>query len=113
MTTSADFPLVHNADNDDAGATPLERHHAAFVVGMAHRASLVLQLRTLDTGAAKDVSGVLRITRGDNSDEDEEQEGDVDVGGEELRMEEKEVLYYIGGDGSAKAFERGSGVGNG
>ncbi|KAK0661315.1 hypothetical protein DIS24_g2691 [Lasiodiplodia hormozganensis] len=125
VSVSADTPLVAaavdavtaqqdgNIGGQHANSTPLEAAQAAFVVGLTHVADWVLSLRLLDTGFAADVSGVLRITRGDNSDEDEEQEGDVDAGGEELRMEEKEVLYYIGGDGSAKAFERGSGVGNG
>lgn len=125
VSVSADTPLVAaavdavtaqqdgNIGGQHVNSTPLEAAQAAFVVGLAHVADWVLSLRLLDTGFAADVSGVLRITRGDNSDKEEEEEGDVDVGSEELKMEEKEVLYYIGGDGSAKAFERGSGVGNG
>ena len=55
---------------------------------------MVISLRLLDTGTAKDVSGVLRITRG---------------GAREAQrsLEEKEYLYYVGGDGGVRVFERG------
>ncbi|OKL63262.1 hypothetical protein UA08_01934 [Talaromyces atroroseus] len=98
VTTSADFPLVHNANeasHDNGPPTPLERHHAAFVVGLAHRASMVLQLRMLDTGAAKDVSGVMRMSKGGGG-------FDADDG-----AVEKEVLYFVQRDGGVKVFGRG------
>lgn len=60
------------------------------------------------------MSGVLRITRGDNGgEEDESEDGAVDGvdTSEEKRKEEKEVLYYVGGDGNVRVFERGSGGG--
>lgn len=50
-------------------------------------------MRLLDTGTAKDVSGVVRITRGG--------------GGLERAIEEHEYLYHVGGDGGVKVFERG------
>lgn len=87
IIASADAPLIHNR------ATPLEINHAAFVMGIAHQAKAVLGIRGLDTGSARDVSGVLRITRG------------AGEGGEEI--EEKEVLFFVGGDGGVKVFERG------
>lgn len=103
MTTAADSPLIHKAhisNQNDLGeqvsATPLEKNHASLSIGMAHRASLVLQLRTLDTGAAKDVSGVLRLSRGGSY---EQHEGDEVV--------EREVLYYIQRDGGVRVFGRG------
>ena len=87
VTASADYPLVQ------ARNTPLEVDHAAFVMGLMHQAGIVMGLRGLDTGAARDVSGVLRITRGgDDTDE----------------VEEKEVLYYVSGDGGVRVFERGA-----
>lgn len=67
------------------------------MVGLAHQARVVISLSGLETGAARDVSGVLRVGRGGA----EEQEGD-DV------VEEKEMLYFVGGDGGVKVFERGA-----
>lgn len=75
------------------------------MVGLAHQADLLIQLRQLDTGAAEDISGVLRVTRGPGMEEDEEEEGNW-VGWREM-----EVLYYVRGDGSVKVWERGEGVG--
>lgn len=76
-------------------ATPVEAEHAAFAIGLAHRARSVMQLRTLETGAARDVSGVLRISRG----------GGWSVA--EDSLEERELLYYIQRDGGVKVFGRG------
>lgn len=42
---------------------------------------------------ARDVSGVLRIGRG--------------AGDEGVEVEEKEVLYFVGGDGGVRVFEKG------
>ncbi|EED13835.1 conserved hypothetical protein [Talaromyces stipitatus ATCC 10500] len=104
ITTSADSPLIHNANTytPDAGniVTPLEKNHSAFVVGLAHRASMVLQLRTLDTGAAKDVSGVLRMSRGGGYETQRAEEDEDDV-------TEKEVLYFVQRDGGVRVFGRG------
>ena len=93
MTVSADYPLV------SAGHTPLEKDHAALVLNMSHEADFVMSLRLLDTGTARDVSGVLRITVGDS----------IEKAGEDIRrrIEEKELLYFVGGDGGVKVFERG------
>lgn len=85
---SADDPLIASQ------ATTLEKDHASFVLSLAHEAETILSLRLLDTGIAKDVSGVVRITRG----------GD---GGGERQIEEKEYLYHVGGDGGVRVFERG------
>lgn len=87
MTLATDEPLVAGQ------ATTLEKEHSALVLSAAHEAEMVLSLRLLDTGTAKDVSGVVRITRG---------------GAEPSRIvEEKEYLYYVGGDGGVRVFERG------
>lgn len=98
ITASADSPLVHNAytAGEEGIATPLETQHSAFVIGLAHQARLVMQLRTLDTGAAKDVSGVLRINKGGGFDE-------VADGA----VEDKEVLYFVQRDGGVRVFGRG------
>ena len=87
MTASADEALVVRQE------TRLEREHAAFVLGLAHQADVVMGVRSLDSGAAGDVSGVLRITSGG---------GDADG-----VVEERELLYHVSGDGAARVFERG------
>ncbi|KAJ5800936.1 uncharacterized protein N7518_003004 [Penicillium psychrosexuale] len=97
LTLATDAPLIHNASTSgETMATPLETEHAALVIGLAHRAQSVMQLRTLDTGAAKDVSGVLRISRG----------GGVSMS-EKESLEEKEALYFIQRDGGVRVFGRG------
>jgi elongator complex protein 6 len=95
LTLSADTPLV------TAQQTPLEINSAAFLLSMAHQADLTIGIRTLDTGAARDVSGVLRISIGDNDEDDEEAKEEL------LGKEERELLYYVGQDGGVKVFERG------
>jgi elongator complex protein 6 len=67
----------------------LEVQHAAFVTMLAHAAELVVGCRMLDTGVAKDVSGVMRITRGKSG-----------------KGEEKELLYFVG-DSGVEVFDRG------
>ncbi|KAK1590683.1 uncharacterized protein LY79DRAFT_515359 [Colletotrichum navitas] len=89
FTVAADEPLVASQ------TTTLEKEHAAFVLGLAHAAETVISLRLLDTGNASDVSGVLRITAG----------GDAHC--EREAVEETELLYFVGGDGSVKVFGRG------
>lgn len=109
ISTSADSPLMRPATtalNEGDDATPssfpqLEIQHAALVTSMAHQAKYILQTRRLDTGWASDVSGVLRINRGSNID-DEGGAKDPD------EPQEKELLYHIKGDGSVRVFERGS-----
>ncbi|TVY30346.1 Elongator complex protein [Lachnellula hyalina] len=92
-TLSADFPLV------SAQQTPLEKDHAAFLLSVAHQADFTMGLRLLDTGTARDVSGVVRITVGDQFIEDNR-----DI---QRRIEERELLYFVGGDGGVRVFERG------
>ncbi|GAP91352.1 putative protein family [Rosellinia necatrix] len=89
VTVSADEPLI------SAQGTPLEKGHASLALSLTHDAYLVISLRTLDTGTAKDVSGVLRVTPG----------GDEDMGS--TSIEDRELLYFIRGDGSVRVFERG------
>lgn len=101
ISVSADSPLIHNATASvSKQATPLETEHAAFVIESAHRAQAVLQLRNLETGAAKDVSGVLRISKGGAW---EANKGTFT----ESKYEEMEVLYFVHRDGSVRVFGRG------
>ncbi|KAL2065626.1 hypothetical protein VTL71DRAFT_3296 [Oculimacula yallundae] len=92
MTLSADQPLSASHH------TPLELNHSALLLSTAHQADFVMSLRLLDTGTARDVSGVLRITVGDRNEDDSDFE---------KRIEERELLYFVGGDGGVKVFERG------
>ena len=104
ITCSADLPLISAARPcAEHRPSPLEVENAAFIVQQAHVARCVMSVRALETGAARDVSGVLRITRGggiydENSD-----------GAHELRA--MESLYLVQRDGNVKIFERGADVG--
>lgn len=82
--------------------TPLEAESASFVVQQGHGADFVVSARELETGAARDVSGVLRVTRGGAAFAREEEED----GAEEVR--EREALYLVQRDGNVKVFERGA-----
>ncbi|KXS96427.1 hypothetical protein AC578_3009 [Pseudocercospora eumusae] len=98
VTCSADQPLVSSATGESP-STPIEAETAAFVTAQAHAARLVLSVRELDTGAAKDISGVLRITKG----------GEIyDLDEHEIDTKEAELLYLVQRDGNAKVFSRGS-----
>lgn len=58
-----------------------------------------MSLRLLDTGTARDVSGVVRITVGDQATYKNHEPSRT--------VEEKELLYFVGGDGGVRVFERG------
>lgn len=88
IAIAADLPLSQSP------TTPLEISHMAFLVSLAHQARSIMSVRGLDTGVARDVSGVLRISKGAG---ESAEEGDVD---------ERECLYYVGSDGGVKVFER-------
>lgn len=79
----------------------MEIDTAAFIAQEAHAARMVLSTRELSSGAAKDVSGVLRVTRGGN-------QCFGDSTGEML--EELEALYLVQRDGGVKVFGRGEGM---
>jgi elongator complex protein 6 len=84
LVLSADSPLLHLPTSP----TPLETAHASFLISLAHQARTVYQLRSLDTGTARDVSGVVRVSNRGDEDEEEEKEG------------EGEYLFHLGGSGS-------------
>ncbi|KAL2150009.1 hypothetical protein VTH82DRAFT_7685 [Thermothelomyces myriococcoides] len=83
VTLAADDPLIKEQE------TTLEKQHAWFALSLAHEADTVLSLRLLDTGAAQDVSGVIRITN------------------RRAPAQNHEYLYHVGGDGAVRVFERG------
>jgi elongator complex protein 6 len=96
LTIAADAPLVTSQH------TPLEIAHVTFLGNIAHQARYILGVRLLDSGTARDVSGVLRITRGGGGWDDEE-EGEF----KDRSEDGSELLYYVGGDGGVRVFERG------
>lgn len=113
LSVSADWPLISGATqhhpqitSQAATTTPLEISSAAFVSTQAHLSRWVMGVRALETGAARDVSGVLRITRGGGwgggGDGGWEEDGDGEGMGREV-----ELLYLVGRDGNVKVFERG------
>ena len=91
ITVCADSALLQTQ------VMPLETAHAALVMSLAHQARMVMSGRELDTGGARDVSGVLRITGGGG-----------EWGNGSGHVEERECLYYVGGDGGVRVFERGA-----
>lgn len=104
LSCSADLPLLSAASpgNLEHVPLPLEVETANHLVQQAHLARMVLSVRELDTGAAKDVSGVLRVTRGGSCygfEEDEVNEGSI---------KEIEALYLVQRDGNVKVFQRGT-----
>ena len=80
LSLAADTPLIQQP------STPLESEHAAFVIGLAHQARLVMSARALSSGVAAEVSGVLRVKSDEN---------------------EGEWLYFVGKDGGVKVWIRG------
>ncbi|KAL8905044.1 MAG: hypothetical protein Q9171_006833, partial [Xanthocarpia ochracea] len=85
ISASADYPLIQTQHS------PLELKHAGFVMSIAHEAQVIWGVRELDTGSARDVSGVLRITRGPVTD-----------GTSREDVEERELLYFVAGDGGVR-----------
>lgn len=90
MFVAADSALLMN------GKTRMENEHATFLLSLAHEASSTLSFRTLDTGLAKDVSGVLRLTDKRYGAHEEKVIGGGD----------KELLYYVK-DSTVQIFGRG------
>jgi elongator complex protein 6 len=91
LTTPADGPFLSATQPDtNAAPTPIESEAAAFIVQQAHCARSVLSVRELGTGAARDVSGVLRVTKGGKSEDE---------------VREWEGLYIVGRDGGVKIVE--------
>ncbi|KAL1796908.1 hypothetical protein ACET3X_005448 [Alternaria dauci] len=87
---------------------PLEMAHHNLLVKCAHMSTRILGVRILDTGVARDVSGVIRIT------EQRKQWFDVGFAIEENKEGDdggrgKEFLYQVKSDGSVRVFERGAG----
>lgn len=93
---------VTTTRNTNTTTTPLEVNHSALVMSLVHQATVVCAVRALETGVARDISGILRIGRGPGG---AGAGGDGD-GSEEV-VEEMEVLYFVEPDGGVRVFERG------
>ena len=128
LSLAADSPLLvphrleqHQHPHQQYPITELEIAHTTFVTTQAHQACLIMSLRLLDTGVAKDVSGILRVTMGggggggrsvatgSNGADDDHDDGD-EIG---KSVAEGEWLYLVGraGAGDVRVFERGAGLG--
>ncbi|KAF2659238.1 hypothetical protein K491DRAFT_203660 [Lophiostoma macrostomum CBS 122681] len=110
LHTLASYTIVH-LPADDALISPsdppqpLEIDAHNLLVKMAHMSTRILSCRVLDTGVAKDVSGVLRVTQNNAR---------IQVGFEEQVTADEEnrgaeLLYLVRGDGAVRLFERGAG----
>lgn len=78
----------------------MEIDTAAFLTQQAHAAQMIMSVHELSSGAARDVSGALRISRGGGVKLEETTTLDIP---------EKEMLYLIQRDGSVRVFGRGEG----
>ncbi|KAI5292984.1 hypothetical protein KEM52_005927, partial [Ascosphaera acerosa] len=99
VTLFADSPLIHAPDR-----TPLSTSSASFLASMAYQADVLLQLRCLETGFAKDVSGVIRISKGGQAAHSARWTASPQT---QQGLEEKELLYDLRSDGSVVLFGRG------
>ncbi|KAK3702130.1 hypothetical protein LTR37_015105 [Vermiconidia calcicola] len=111
LMCAADLPLLsatQGSPRNSHSLSPLETENAAFLTQQASLARFLMSVRELDTGAAKDISGVLRVTRGGAAyDVDDEQDGSSETASE-LDVREIEALYLVQRDGNVKVFERGT-----
>ena len=91
---------------------PLQIAQQNLVVKTAHMSAKILGVRLLDTGVARDVSGVLRATVNKDSWATVGALRSAGSGGradaDPLEEMGSEVLYKVHGDGSVKVFERGT-----
>ncbi|EXJ64570.1 hypothetical protein A1O7_00907 [Cladophialophora yegresii CBS 114405] len=105
LTCNADAPLLQTATSGNHdGGTPLERNHAHFLTSIAHQSRWVFQLRGLDTGSAKDVSGVIRVSKGGDGGDGE---NEISTSGRTTDLPDTEWLYQLKGDGSVRVWGRG------
>jgi elongator complex protein 6 len=77
--------------------TPMQIQQQQLVLSLAHQANAVFSVRRLDTGLAKDVAGVLRVTTAMRDCTDDGQGSPA-----------KEFLYQVHDNRTAVVWERGS-----
>src|SRR5271155_4107145 len=78
-------------------STSLSKNQSVLLTSLIHRAHSVIGLRSLQTGTAKDVTGVIRLTRGGAWYDFDREQRDPD------ENEEWEMLYHIY-DGKIRLF---------
>jgi len=93
VTISADHALLQSTP-----PTALTQNQSVLVTSLIHRAYSVISLRPLQTGMAKDVTGVMRVTRGGAWYDFMSANRDTAESGE------WELLYHLD-DGRAKLFK--------
>ncbi|KAF2207344.1 hypothetical protein CERZMDRAFT_107799 [Cercospora zeae-maydis SCOH1-5] len=140
LSLPADLPLTSPAATSTSSPatplptspSPLETDSAIFTITQAHLSHTIFSVRELATGAARDISGVLRVTRGgdycfsfaeedqteedeggdDDDDDDDDDEYGKRCGGKQEAggggdVQEAELLYLVQRDGGVKVFQRG------
>lgn len=95
VTCSADSALLHNIE---PGSTPLEVENSTLVRSLAYQSNWVFACRPLETGAARDVSGIIRVSRGGADSGNDEEDDSL--------LQDGEWLYQVKGDGSVRAWTR-------
>lgn len=68
FVVNADEELLASANDDGSGS--LEASQSTLVLGLLYRSTVSLAVRPLSTGRARDVTGVLRISKGPMSTSD-------------------------------------------
>ncbi|KAF2665868.1 hypothetical protein BT63DRAFT_416309 [Microthyrium microscopicum] len=89
LTASDLFSLEANSQ------TPLRTQQQQFLMTLGHQANLVLSTRVLDTGHAKDVSGVLMISHGGQA-------------AERQTGSDSEYLYQVENNRATSVWKRGA-----
>jgi elongator complex protein 6 len=74
--------------------TPMQVQQQQLVLSRAHQANTIFSVRKLDSGLAKDVTGVLRIT--------------TSIKDTKANDQDKEFLYHVSDNRTAVVWERGS-----
>jgi elongator complex protein 6 len=88
---------LFDSEVEPQNPTPMQVQQQQLVLSLAHQANTVFSVRKLDSGLAKDVTGVLRITTANK-----------DVVDDDKSVPAKEFLYHVHDNRGAVVWERGS-----
>lgn len=115
ISTPADDAFIHalkEPSTRDTGesVTRVDEQCTAFVMDCVYQAHYVVACRKLGTGWAKDVSGVVRLTRGESAIDPDQTEGALarSALGSRQHPSDGEWLYHVAADGNVKVWDRGS-----